>query len=438
MEVISVATINDAFQTFLKELGSKADYIYTPQGNTGSKLIQELVSEGISYTNLNGYLLINKNDLDKVRQLNKDILTEQTNIYKETDEKAISEQLKESGKPEMPTMVLDNVPMHLYTNIKDAIKGIPHLIMCPEEKTENTYRINISKNKLLSKKGKNVAQAVLESMLKNIAGDSTKNISKMEEKIKADNYINMYQTATNAYHITSEIDPSVFMTVSKDGFAMCHWQVSTKGLERVVDYRENISDIDYEARFNKALERFPDFTGKLIPFGRHAGMSGADIGDDVLHMESGDVRSPVGNGKTVILFQAVNAKIPHPVRITLFPGDLKNDVLIESLVYLEVIVLGVPKIVPAVTDFIQIGLLVHIRPLLQAEIALKAVCINLIDERSISLIDNVSFCENVNPVHMEGFQNAGGMGDDQQRMFCVFHVSCNPMADGLDRVNIQT
>lgn len=253
-----MATINDAFQTFLKELGSKADYIYTPQGNTGSKLIQELVSEGISYTNLNGYLLINKNDLDKVRQLNKDILTEQTNIYKETDEKAISEQLKESGKPEMPTMVLDNVPMHLYTNIKDAIKGIPHLIMCPEEKTENTYRINISKNKLLSKKGKNVAQAVLESMLKNIAGDSTKNISKMEEKIKADNYINMYQTATNAYHITSEIDPSVFMTVSKDGFAMCHWQVSTKGLERVVDYRENISDIDYEARFNKALERFPD------------------------------------------------------------------------------------------------------------------------------------------------------------------------------------
>ena len=191
-------------------------------------------------------------------------------------------------------------------------------------------------------------------------------------------------------------------------------------------------------RNSQTLERFPDFTGKLIPFGRHAGMSGADIGDDVLHMESGDVRSPVGNGKTVILFQAVNAKIPHPVRITLFPGDLKNDVLIESLVYLEVIVLGVPKIVPAVTDFIQIGLLVHIRPLLQAEIALKAVCINLIDERSISLMDNVSFCENVNPVHMEGFENAGGMGDDQQRMFCVFHVSCNPMADGLDRVNIQT
>ncbi len=256
--------IKDTFQTFIgaikEKTGKTTDYIYTPQGDVNSRLINELVAEGIPYTNVNGYLLIpnNRKVIDRVRNINKEILTEQAMFYKETDTKELQSQLSASNMKGLDTYSMNNVSLLDYIGVKDSLIGIPQLMLCVGEQDNGTYKMTVPKDKMFSKDGKNLAQAYLESALKDNLSSSKTKITDFETKMKLINQILSMKTSAKDYHITSEVDPATFMTVTKDGFSLNHWQVTNEGVKRVTDQKHTIAEENYTEEFYRALDKFPD------------------------------------------------------------------------------------------------------------------------------------------------------------------------------------
>ena len=75
----------------------------------------------------------------------------------------------------------------------------------------------------------------------------------------------------------------------------------------------------------QALEGVLDVVGDGVPVGLLIGV-GFDVGDDVVHVEALDARTPGGVGHAVIDLEGLEAALEHPRGLVFALGDLTHDV----------------------------------------------------------------------------------------------------------------
>ena len=101
-----------------------------------------------------------------------------------------------------------------------------------------------------------------------------------------------------------------------------------------------------------------DVLRHLGPLIFHIGV-GADVGDDVIHVQSLDGGAPVGHVHAVVNLQGVQPEQLHPLRIMLFLGKLLHNGRGQTRLQFVSVLLVIPNVVNAAVNIRNIGLLVH-------------------------------------------------------------------------------
>ncbi len=241
-----------------KKTHKDVDYLYSVQGDVKSRLISDMLAEGISYVNVGGPLLIKRDDLDKVRKINKEILERisESNIETNIDDLRKMFEDKNIKMPELVSM--DGFNFLDVVELRKNVENIPGLIFSAEMDENNKYTISVSKDKLCTDKSDNFASAYLKMAMSRELGNDVDKRQELAYDIKVDKYIQEHAVSQNEYYITSEIDPSVFIGVGRDGFNICHWQIEEGNLKRVIDLKVAMNDENYLPLLHKAVAALPD------------------------------------------------------------------------------------------------------------------------------------------------------------------------------------
>ena len=86
-------------------------------------------------------------------------------------------------------------------------------------------------------------------------------------------------------------------------------------------------------RDTQLLKSVLDVFGDIFPVGLHAGVV-AHIGDDIVHIQTVDLRPPVRHVGAVIDLEGFQAEFPHPVRVVFLPGNGFHDLRRQAFVHL--------------------------------------------------------------------------------------------------------
>ena len=105
----------------------------------------------------------------------------------------------------------------------------------------------------------------------------------------------------------------------------------------------------------QALKGVLDVLRHLAPLAPHLGV-GADVGDDIAHIQPFDGRAPVLHRHLVVNLKALLAERTHPLRVVLFLGNFGHDVGCQAGIYLKGGVCGVLDVVNAAVHFGNVGL----------------------------------------------------------------------------------
>ena len=105
----------------------------------------------------------------------------------------------------------------------------------------------------------------------------------------------------------------------------------------------------------QTLEGVLDVLGNFAPLAPHLGV-GTDVGDDVVHVQPFDGRTPVLHRHLVVNFKALLAEFTHPLGVVLFLGNLGHDVGGQAGIDLKGGVGGVLDVVNAAVYLGNIGL----------------------------------------------------------------------------------
>ena len=104
----------------------------------------------------------------------------------------------------------------------------------------------------------------------------------------------------------------------------------------------------------QTLKGLLDVLRDVLPVVAHLGV-GADIGCDVIHVQSLDGGSPVGYLHLVIYLEGFKPELLHPCGIVLFLGELFHDLRRETGLDAVSVVLLVPYVVDAAVHVLHIG-----------------------------------------------------------------------------------
>ena len=105
----------------------------------------------------------------------------------------------------------------------------------------------------------------------------------------------------------------------------------------------------------QTLKGVLDVLGHIPPLAPHLGV-GADIGDDVVHIQPGNGRAPVLHRHFVVGLQCFQAENAHPLGVVLFLGDFFHDLAGQAGAHRKGSVAAVPDIVNAAVNLSNIGL----------------------------------------------------------------------------------
>ena len=67
----------------------------------------------------------------------------------------------------------------------------------------------------------------------------------------------------------------------------------------------------------------------------------------------------------------------------------------------------------------------------------ESLLIDLVNQLCAAVFDDMAVHKHMGPVNMEGFQNSGGVGDDQKRPVLILLVLLDPGGNGADRIDIE-
>ena len=110
----------------------------------------------------------------------------------------------------------------------------------------------------------------------------------------------------------------------------------------------------FRLRNAQPLKRVFDILRHVAPLGLHPRIR-ADIGDDVIHIQPFDGRTPVRHAHVLIDLQRLQAEKLHPRGIVLFSGNLLDDGRSQARAELECVFLIVFEIVDAAVNILDIG-----------------------------------------------------------------------------------
>ena len=96
----------------------------------------------------------------------------------------------------------------------------------------------------------------------------------------------------------------------------------------------------------------------VLPVVFHVGL-GANIGRNVVHIQSLDGRPPVRNRHLVIDLQRLQPELLHPDRIVLFLGELVDDLRRQALLHTIGIVLFVADVIDAAVNVRNLTFFLH-------------------------------------------------------------------------------
>ena len=107
------------------------------------------------------------------------------------------------------------------------------------------------------------------------------------------------------------------------------------------------------------FEGILDIVRDLVPGPFHICLV-ADVGGDVVHVQSVNGGAPVGNVLPVIYFKSLQPQVQHPFRIVLCLGDLTDDLFREALPHaVEVFFLFISEVIKTSVDIVDF-LICHI------------------------------------------------------------------------------
>ena len=104
-------------------------------------------------------------------------------------------------------------------------------------------------------------------------------------------------------------------------------------------------------------ERVADLLRHILPLVLHLVVFGADIGRNVIHVETRDIRSPIRHFETVVDLQRTQPEFPHPVGIVFLPGQALYDLCGETRVKAVIVRAVVADIIDTAVYVRDLGLL---------------------------------------------------------------------------------
>ena len=106
------------------------------------------------------------------------------------------------------------------------------------------------------------------------------------------------------------------------------------------------------------LKGILDVLGHLRPLGLHIRI-GADVGDDVIHVQALNAGAPVRHFRLIINLQGLQPELLHPCGIVLFPGQLRYDFRGQAGLQTVGVLLVVLDVIDASVNIIYSCFLIH-------------------------------------------------------------------------------
>ena len=117
--------------------------------------------------------------------------------------------------------------------------------------------------------------------------------------------------------------------------------------------------LPFRLRNAKALEGILDLLRHAVPVVRHLCVR-ADIGRDVLHIQSFNGRTPVRHLGVIVDFQRLHAEIMHPLRVIFLFGYLLDNLRGQAFLDAVCVLLFIPEVIHAPVNVGNICFLCHL------------------------------------------------------------------------------
>ncbi|MCR5670700.1 MAG: hypothetical protein K6G10_06810 [Butyrivibrio sp.] len=233
---------------------------YTVEGKCGRELKAELSKQGIGFIEVmdESTLVVKTPDIDRIREINRDILKEKGNYYQEIDGNEMERIFAKSDKiPDKTMMTLHGLDKYEYETLKNKCNDITKGFMVgltKENSDEYALSIHAAKTYNPDPNKMDFCKAYASMALSLYGANSDVKRQQIDADEKLDKTIASLKGCENTHYVIGVDDPRKFIEINAQGFELHRIRMVGGKIENMQVMEVRNDSPDYEIELQKCLD----------------------------------------------------------------------------------------------------------------------------------------------------------------------------------------
>lgn len=251
------------YRKLAKQLGEGKCSLFQPDSDYRSRLQTSLKNEGIPYMNVNGYLIVKNDDLQRTQELYRELLVSQLNYFQEVSKTEFENAIAKSPKIDDKTItVFDNLNLYEFESLKAKCNDISKGFMVgTEKKNDYQYSLLVHQSSIYQKNPKknDLCKAYLASTLSLYGPNNEIKKEQISADVRLEAELQQLRDVKETFYLVSEDDPARYIEVNSLGFSVHDLVIGEGGAinyPAVANFTR--SDINYSSELQRYMDTMYD------------------------------------------------------------------------------------------------------------------------------------------------------------------------------------